>query len=144
MVGQLAPGLVGEDVQGKKIKLSDLRGKVVLVDFWFTRCGPCRSMVPDEHKMVKRLDKKPFVLLGVSVDEDGDELKSVLQEEKITWPCVWDKDQSLAAQWEVQAFPTLVLIDQKGIVRYQTKGVPNMTQLNKHIDNILAEGDSEA
>src|SRR5438477_7883977 len=73
-VGKPAPSLEGADVDGKFLGLSDFRGKVVAVDFWATWCGPCRRMIPHEKELVKRMQGRPFVLLGVSDDRSEDAL----------------------------------------------------------------------
>jgi hypothetical protein len=69
-VGRPAPEITGEDLDGKPMKLSDYRGKVVLLTFWGHWCGPCRSMYPHERSLVKRLEGQPFALLGVNSDTD--------------------------------------------------------------------------
>ena len=76
-IGRVIPELEGEDMDGRKLKLSDYRGKVVAVVFWATWCGPCMGMVPHERELVKRLEGKPFVLLGVNGDDDREVAKTV-------------------------------------------------------------------
>ena len=75
VVGKPAPEIVGKGVDGKPIRLSDYRGKVVVLSFWATWCSPCMSMVPHEQELVERMKGKPFVFLGISGDEDRERLK---------------------------------------------------------------------
>jgi hypothetical protein len=64
-----APDLTSSDLDGKPVRLADLKGRVVVLDVWATWCGPCREMIPHQRKMVERLKKKPFTLVNISVDE---------------------------------------------------------------------------
>ena len=67
-IGKLAPEIVGNDVDGKPLKLSDYRGKVIVLVFWASWCGPCMEQVPHEVALAKRLAGKPFTILGVNMD----------------------------------------------------------------------------
>jgi len=87
--GKTAPEFEGEDLDGVKFKLSDYRGKVVMLSFWASWCGPCMGLVPHERELVEKYKDKPFVLLGVNSDEDKTKLKSVLETNKITWRSFW-------------------------------------------------------
>src|SRR5579872_1099018 len=75
-VGNSALEIEGEDLDGKPLKLSEQRGKVVVLNFWFSTCNPCRVLIPHERELVERLKDKPFVLLGINSDEDRDKAKA--------------------------------------------------------------------
>jgi peroxiredoxin len=119
-VGKQAPEIQGEDLNGQKMKLSDYRGKVVLLTFWGTWCAPCMAMVPDERTLVARLAGKPFALIGVNADNDQNRLKSVLQKERITWPSFRDGSEGpIAKTWNVHSWPAVYVLDPQGVIRYR-------------------------
>ncbi len=84
-IGKPAPNIVGEDTHGEKLRLSDFRGRIVVLTFWATWCGPCMAMVPHERTLVERMKGKPFTLLGVNGDDDRNALKKSLDTHNITW-----------------------------------------------------------
>jgi peroxiredoxin len=119
-VGKQAPEIQGEDLYGQKMKLSDYRGKVVVLTFWGTWCAPCMAMVPDERTLVARLARKPFTLIGVNADNDQNRLKSVLQKERITWPSFRDGSEGpIAKTWNVHSWPAVYVLDPQGVIRYR-------------------------
>jgi thiol-disulfide isomerase/thioredoxin len=120
----------GVDSQGKPLRLSDYQGKVVLLDFWASWCGPCMGLVPHEKALVKSHQGKPFVLLGVSADNTLADLKTAEEENQLPWRSWWDGDRSLQRQWDVKVLPTLFLIDHEGIVRYRFEGGGRTTEAN--------------
>ena len=120
-IGKLAPEIEGEDIQGKPLKLSDYRGKVVVLTFWATWCGPCMQLVPHERALVKRLADKPFVLLGINADEDRDKAKQALAVEKITWRSWWNGGPSgpISELYNVEGWPTVYVLDAHGVIRHK-------------------------
>jgi thiol-disulfide isomerase/thioredoxin len=120
-VGKEAPEIAGEDLDGRPMRLSDYRGKVVVLVFWATWCGPCMGMVPDERQLVERMAGKPFALLGVNSDKDPAKVKAAVASENITWPSFRDGDTlgSIATAWNVHTWPSIYILDCKGVVRYR-------------------------
>jgi hypothetical protein len=101
-------------------------------------------MYPHERSLVSKLEGKPFVLIGVNSDQDRQQLKQVLQEEQITWRSFWNGGSTggpISRQWQVQAWPTLFLIDAKGVIRYKFEGSPGGDQLDRLIDQLLKEAE---
>ena len=116
-VGDVCPEIAGEDVDGKRIKLSDYRGKVVLVNFWGTWCPPCRKLLPIERAMVTGTYRdRPFVLLGVAQDS-ADTLREFQKDNPTPWPNIVDSTQILSKQWNVGGFPSAILVDHQGVIR---------------------------
>jgi thiol-disulfide isomerase/thioredoxin len=139
-VGNPVPDVEGVGLDGKKAKLSSLRGKVVLFDFWATWCGPCRAMIPHEREMFEKLSKKNFVLLSVSADEKKDTVTEFLESEKMPWSHWWDGSRGpVAKMFKIRAFPTLYLIDAKGVIRKKWIGSPGNEALDKAVEELVAE-----
>ncbi len=139
-VGRKAPELAGNDMEGKPMKLSDFAGKVILLDFWASWCGPCMAMVPHNKKLVKNYAGKPFVLLGVNADEDLDEYKKAVNAEGISWRSFrhkQDDKKNLLAEWNIQAFPTLYLIDHQGVIRARWIGNPGDAVIEQEIEKLV-------
>jgi peroxiredoxin len=119
-VGQPAPEIEGQDLDGRKMKLSDYRGKVVVLTFWGTWCGPCMEMVPDERTLVQQMTGKPFALIGINSDHDEAKLRKALEKEKIIWPSFRDGARGpISKAWNVQSWPTVYVLDGEGIIRYR-------------------------
>ena len=124
LLGKPAPEIDGVGLDGRGMKLSDYRGKVVLLSFWATWCGPCMQMVPHERTMVQRLDGKPFAIVGVNGDFDQKAAKAAAADHGMTWRSFQNKSggESISLAWHVWGWPTFYLIDQKGIIRKRWVG----------------------
>ncbi len=124
MEGAIAPDFTLKTPTGEDLSLSSLRGKVVLIDFWASWCGPCRRENPNVRKLYRRFHYKGFEILGVSLDNDGNRWKGAIQADSLTWPHVSDLRgwQSSAAQlYQVSSIPQTYLIDKDG--RIMAKGL---------------------
>jgi thiol-disulfide isomerase/thioredoxin len=139
-VGAPVPSVEGTNLDGKKVDLTSYKGKVVLLDIWATWCGPCRAMIPHEVKMMERLKDKPFTILSVSCDENKDDLTGFLEKTKMPWDHWWDGARGpVAKKFRINAFPTLYLIDAKGVIRNKWVGSPKDDVLDKAVDDLVAE-----
>jgi thiol-disulfide isomerase/thioredoxin len=141
-VGKPVPDVEGTALDGKKVKLSGYKGKVVLVDIWATWCGPCVKMIPHERKMVEANQKRPFVLLSVSADNDQETLTKFLEKEPMPWDHWFDgRGGKVAKAFRVQAFPTLYLIDHAGVIRHKWVGNPGDEKLDKAVEELVKEAE---
>jgi hypothetical protein len=105
-------------------------------------------MYEHERSLVKRLESKPFALVGVNSDKNRTELKKVLKTEKITWRSFWNgkngTDGPISKEFKVRGWPTLLVIDANGVIRYKFEGSPGGERLDKCIENVLAEMEGKA
>ena len=120
-VGKIAPEIVGKDHEGKDLKLSDFRGKVVVLTFSGNWCGPCRGMYPQERMLVANLKDKPFALLSVNTDKEVDTLKQSISSGEIIWRCWSDggTEGPITTRWGVVSFPSIFVLDKNGVIRFK-------------------------
>lgn len=115
--GSPAPDFTLTDITGKKISLSELKGKVVLLNFWATWCGPCKAEMPALNRLYLELKDKGFVILAVSLDTAEKPVKSFIAEKKLAFPVLMDSDKELSFDlYAVMGLPTTFIIDKKGII----------------------------
>jgi thiol-disulfide isomerase/thioredoxin len=113
-IGQIAPNFTLNTPEGKPLSLHDIKGKVKLIDFWASWCGPCRRANPDVVKLYQKYNKQGFEILGVSLDRDRDKWIEAIQNDNLTWAQVsdlkyWSSD--VAKLYTVTAIPHTVLLD---------------------------------
>ena len=109
--------------EGEHITLEDLRGKVVVLDFWGTWCPPCVESIPALRSLHKKFSKEPsFMLIGVSSDTEEGTWRAFTTKEKMIWPQFWDRERRIQRAFQVRAFPTYIVIDHEGIIRFRTSG----------------------
>lgn len=120
-IGMAAPEITGEDLDGRVMRLSDHRGKVVVLTFWGSWCGPCMAMVPQERELVERMRGKPFALLGVDSEGAGGREKGreAARENRMSWPSWWDgEDGAIGAAYGIDHLPTIYVLDPRGVIRF--------------------------
>lgn len=138
-LGKPAQDIVGKDIEGKPLKLSEYRGKVVVIYFWGTWCKPCLEQIPTEKALVTRLAGKPFALLGIVSDTDLEKTRTFVKDRQMTWPQWWDNGERngpIAKAWNIRVYPTNYVLDQHGIIR--AKQVHHEA-LGEIVDRLLGE-----
>ena len=117
-----APDFTLKSSTGKNIKLSELRGQVVMINFWASWCGPCRQEMPLLDQLYQRYQPMGFTLLGVNVEEDSSAADKILKEIPVSFPVLYDNNSKVSESYQVQAMPSTFLIDRDGKLRYLHKG----------------------
>ena len=118
------------------LALADLRGKVVLVDFWATWCGPCTLQFPHLNQWHQQYTSKGLRIVALS-DEEPDLVREYAAAEKLVYPVALDPDDRIRAAYLVPGMPTTVIIDKGGIVRYVTVGVADPAEIEAVITRLL-------
>jgi cytochrome c biogenesis protein CcmG/thiol:disulfide interchange protein DsbE len=128
-----------EDASGQKVKLSDLRGKVVLLNFWATWCTPCKIEIPWFVEMEREFKDQGFAVVGVSMDEDGwDAVKPFMADMKVNYRMVLGTEEMAQLYGGVEALPTSFIIDRNGKVASVHMGIVSRSVFEEEIRALLA------
>lgn len=122
IVGDIAPDVSGEMVQGKAITLSQLKGTVVYLDFWASWCPPCRQSLPWLEALRTRYRSSGFEVLAVNEDSDSVAAKKMVEEVSASFPVIWDREGAIATRYSPPAMPSSFLIDRTGRIHSVFKG----------------------
>jgi|APCry1669189665_1035243.scaffolds.fasta_scaffold00727_6 peroxiredoxin len=138
-VGQTAPEFPIHLMGGGELTLSQLRGQVVLLNFWATWCGPCRHELPALDSLYARRHSEGLALLGIDVDSYPEDAKPFLQEHPVTFPIALDPDGRAGARFTIDGMPMSVLIDRRGAVRWIHRGynAGDEREYARRIDELL-------
>ena len=118
-IGKKAPNFSAPSPEGKPISLNESLGKVTIIDFWASWCGPCRQENPNVVAMYNELHEKGLNIIGVSLDRDGDKWKEAIAKDGLTWPQIsnlkfWQ--EPIAEQYNVKSIPATFILDENGII----------------------------
>lgn len=117
-----APDFTLTDANGQSVTLSDLRGQVIMINFWASWCGPCRQEMPLLEQIHQRYEPLGFTLLGVNVEKNPADGQAFLKERPVSFPVLYDPENDISKLYDVVAMPSTVLIDRQGNVRYLHHG----------------------
>jgi peroxiredoxin len=117
-----APDFTLRTLGGPNLRLAEQRGRVVMVNFWATWCGPCKQEMPQLNRLYDKYRDAGFLLLGVNIDEDPARAAAVAARLDLRFPVLLDADKSVSRAYDLGTMPSTVLIDRDGRVRYVHKG----------------------
>jgi peroxiredoxin len=117
-----APDFTLHVMNGANLRLQEQRGRVVMVNFWATWCGPCRQEMPQLNRLYEKYHAAGFVLLGVNVDDDTSKAAEVAGKLGVTFPVLLDTDKTVSKLYDLSTMPSTVIIDRDGKVRYVHRG----------------------
>ena len=119
LIDQTAPAFATKTPDGKDIALADFRGKVVMLDFWATWCGPCMQAIPAVQRLSEQFKDQPVAIIGVNRDKAGDEAKvrKTIERKGLTFFQAMDTPGAIAKSYKISAIPAIILIDKEGVVR---------------------------
>lgn len=122
--GDECPAISGITFKGEEIDLSNYEGKVILVDFWASWCGPCRIAMPFMAEMYEKYKDNSFVVIAINLDKKKKNAEHYLKklDSKINFPIIWDKEAKYPEIFQIEAMPTSFLIDREGKIHYIHSG----------------------
>ena len=121
-VSGTAPDFTLKSRSGENLRLEDLRGEVVMLNFWASWCGPCRQEMPHMDDIEKEFRDYGFRVLAVNVDQRREDAEEFLDTMPVDFAILWDHDSQVSERYDVQAMPTTVMIDRDGQARYVHHG----------------------
>ncbi|MEE3320248.1 MAG: TlpA disulfide reductase family protein [Pseudomonadota bacterium] len=139
--GKPAPGFTLKSLDGSNVKLNELRGTVVLVNFWASWCGPCRTEMPLLDELYKEYRDYGFTVLGINLDEEHNRALKLLDRVPVSFPILFDPDNSTSEAFGVDAMPTTVLVDRDGVVRHHHRGYKDgfMAKYEEQVKTLVLE-----
>jgi peroxiredoxin len=122
MEGLSAPDFTLPTLDGKEMKLSDYRGKIVFLNIWATWCAPCKEEMPSMQKLYELMRGKDFVMLTISIDEKKETVEAFMKDNNLTLPVALDQQQKVSPLYRITGVPETFLIDKNGMVMHHLIG----------------------
>ena len=140
-VGTAAPDFTLKALEGPNMRLQEQRGKVVLVNFWATWCGPCRKEMPHLNRIAEKYRASGLVLLGVNVDDDARNAAETAAKLGVKFPVLLDTDKKVSRLYDLNSMPSTLVIDRNGRVRFLHRGYQDGYEdlYDKQIRDLLKE-----
>ncbi|WP_134704399.1 peroxiredoxin [Ammoniphilus sp. YIM 78166] len=132
--GNLAPDFELKALDGESIKLSDYRGKRIVLNMWATWCPPCRAEMPDMQDFYEANQDKGFIILGVNLtssEKQPENIAKFIDEFGLTFPVVLDEENSVADRYQVVSIPTSYMIDSRGVIQQKIIGPMNKEMMEE-------------
>ncbi|HET7010431.1 MAG TPA: TlpA disulfide reductase family protein [Anaerolineales bacterium] len=138
-VGSSAPDFELTSLDGDRVRLSALQGRVVLLNFWATWCDPCRLEMPDLQTRADRFGDQ-LVVLGINFDEPEADVRAFQEELGLTFPLLLDPGAKVQQLYRVVGYPTSVFVDEDGIVRFTHVGIMSGDQIDRYLAELGVTG----
>lgn len=138
VVGHYAPDITLRDLSNNPVALSSLRGKVVVLNFWYAACEPCKYEMPALESAYETHKSQGFVVLGVDVVDDPATADTFIHQVGITYPVVRDVDLRAATLYRLVDTPSSFIIDRNGVIRYRVAGTIDSSTLQTDVATLLA------
>lgn len=117
-IDKAAPNFTLKSNSGKNIRLSELKGQVVLINFWASWCGPCRQEMPKLQELHNKYQKLGFTVLGINVEKDASKANQIVAKGGISFPILYDSENTVSKLYNVSAMPSTVIVGRDGKQRY--------------------------
>ncbi len=138
--GFSAPDFTLQTLDGKSVSLSELRGKVVLVNFWATTCHPCEAEMPTMERVYEQEKGKGFVVLAVTAEPSAEAVRAFVQKYGITFTVLLDRNAKVSREYRVYGTPTSFFVDRRGVIRWVVFGGPMSEALiRSKVETLLKE-----
>jgi len=135
--GVKAPEFELKTLDGKMVKLSDYKGKAVMINFWASWCGPCRAEMPTLQAVYKEFEAEGFVILAVNLNEPDLAVKSFQEKYGLTFPILMDKGDRVSKLYDIVPLPTSYFVDKNGVVQGKWTGEIKKEQLRTFVKKLL-------
>lgn len=138
-IGNRAPDFELPALESKKVKLSDFKGKKVLLNFWATWCPPCRMEMPHMERFYEDFREKDVVVIAVNVsttEKSVDDVPKFVKQFELSFPVVLDEKGDVSETYQVIAYPTSYIIDSQGVIRHKFQGAINYDMMNQSFSNL--------
>ncbi len=134
-VGEPAPEFTLPNLEGEQVSLSDLRGKVVFLNFWTTWCDPCKEETPDLQAFWEK-HRDNVVLLGINKEDPDILIDQFMEEYRITYPVLKDKKGQISDLYQTRGIPESFVVDEEGVLRYKHVGPLTLEQMEEIVENL--------
>ncbi|MGM8214601.1 redoxin domain-containing protein [Bacillaceae bacterium W0354] len=135
-VGERAPDFHLETLSGESVRLSDLRGKRVMINFWATWCPPCRAEMPDMEKFYNSHDVEILAINLTQTESRVNDIKSFVDEFSLTFPILLDEELEAGMLYQIQPIPTSFMVDSRGIIQFKTIGPMNYDMMVQEFEKM--------
>ncbi|MBM3120646.1 MAG: TlpA family protein disulfide reductase, partial [Chloroflexi bacterium] len=136
LVGSLAPDFSARSLDGPSIRLSELRGRAVVLNFWATWCAPCRAEMPLLDERSRAWAERGLIILGANFDEPEEDVRAFRDELGLSFPLLLDPGGEIQSLYRVIGYPTTYFIDAEGVIRAVHLGVMDEAQLDGYLADL--------